>query len=217
MLARKKRVFVFFAIIYVIFISVFLYLLFFNSGLTLDREITPNGEKLFLSNEASHIINNIDIIDEKGNKIGFIAELKPKEKKVIEVPKEIIKITANAPWHVPVSIAIIKIEAGVPLNLSANYPKKVKVGTVFKIYLEICSDKMKTGEIETSIASDLLKTDDMDTDNDKLFERTIAMNGQKCINEDFEFEAIGKGTAQIIFKLKALNTIKELKVEMVIE
>jgi len=217
MLAKKKRIIAFFAIIYVVFIAIFLQLLFFNSGLKLDREIGPNGELLYLSNSSSHTITNIDISDEKNNKIGFIEELKQNEKKEITVPKGILKITASAPWHVPVSTAILKIEAGVPLNLSANYPKKVKVGTKFKIYLEICSDELKTGEIETTIDEKLLKTDEKDVDGDDSLDRIINMNNEKCIKEAFEFEAIEKGTSPIIFKLKALNTIKELEIEMVIE
>lgn len=217
MLEKKKRVLIFFAVVYVVFIAIFMQLLFFNGGLTLDREVTDSGEKLFLGNESSHIIKNIDLLDEKGNKIGFVEELKPKEKTAVDVPKGITKITASAAWHVPVSTAILKIEAGVPLNLSANYPKKVKTGNEFKVYLEICSDEMNTGEIETIIDQKSLTTIEKDIDDDMQYDRLINLNNEKCITEDFEFKAIAKGTAQIIFKLKALNTIKELKIDMVIE
>lgn len=217
MLENKKRVIFFFGIIYAVFIAIFLLLLFFNSGLKLDREVTSAGEKLFLSNTTSHLIKNIDILDEKGNKIGFIEELKPLEKKEIDVPKNITKITASAPWHVPVSTAILKIEAGIPLNLSANYPKTVKAGMNFKIYLEICSDELEEGEIEINLDEKILESEDMDTDNDGFLDRLISKAGEKCGTEEFGFKAIAKGTAQIIFKVKALNTIKELKIEMVIE
>ncbi|MEK6972755.1 MAG: hypothetical protein AABW72_01820 [archaeon] len=217
MLENKKRVIFFFGIIYAIFIAIFLLLLFFNSGLKLDREVTSAGEKLFISNTTSHLIKNIDILDEKGNKIGFIEELKPLEKKEIDMPKNIAKITASAPWHVPVSTAIIKMEAGIPLNLSANYPKMVKSGMNFKIYLEICSDEMEEGEIEINIDEKLLEADDSNIDNDGSLDRLITKEEGKCVTEEFEFTAIGKGTAQIIFKVKVLDTIKELKIETVIE
>ena len=163
------------------------------------------------------MIKNIDILDEKGNKIGFIEELKPLEKKEIDMPKNIAKITASAPWHVPVSTAIIKMEAGIPLNLSANYPKMVKSGMNFKIYLEICSDEMEEGEIEINIDEKLLEADDSNIDNDGSLDRLITKEEGKCVTEEFEFTAIGKGTAQIIFKVKVLDTIKELKIETVIE
>lgn len=211
MLKGKKRVLLVFAVIYLVFISILIYLLNFNTGLHFVKEETPKGIKLHLKNESVHLIRDVEIIDEKGEQIAFFEKLLPNEQQVINFGKKtMVKLEARAPFHIPtvVEFWVTNIPTEISLSYKTNYPLTVVKGNMFTIAVEICA---KGGSVSDIGVIPEINKENIEFSGEKIY---LDIGQNECKKASFQLKALKKGKTIIVFKIFALNSVKNIEAEI---
>lgn len=214
MLKGKKRNLFFFVVIYLVFGVLLTYLLYFNTGLEFVQEATEAGVKVYLKNSSVHLIQNIEVVDEEGEEIASFEQLLPEEKKLLEFGEKMdSRLQAKAPFHVSVEMKLgaAKVtKKGASLSYSTSYPSIVFEEEEFNVKVEVCAKENEIKGIE--IFPELnAKVEFLDGDK-------VVLNVAKdsCKEAAFNFKALQEGVTTIRFKIKALNSIKEVESKITI-
>ncbi len=191
---RKKRALAGFFFIFAFFSILLAYLLFASPGLKFEY---IEG-KLYLKNESSHVIEDIQIMSDDGSIIDCIPILRPNELERIILPEEKRNsvIIASAPFHREAKIRISQNIAEAALQLKARHEKAI-VGKKFKVFLEICNRTKEKlllqvrEEHEKSFLKEEPKT------------IVVSVKEDSCKELSYEFTALREGSTSIVFSVSS--------------
>jgi len=217
-LKRRRRTIIFFAAIYVLFGSAFIYLLFMTPGLDFAQQQVSDELEVFVLNNSMHIINNINVETNTEGKVLEVARLLPGEKKLIPIAEKTgtVGISASAPFHASISRDFLFQEDGTGIGegnvgIKTTMPSTVFTGIEFEAEIEICN----AGNLEVSLSVS-------EGHDSELLEGTtpaqdISIAAGNCEKAVFAMKALKTGKTKIYFNINALSFSKKVEREITIE
>lgn len=206
---RKKRALLLFSLVFIFFFVLVAYLLLMTPGLKF--EIIE--KKLYLKNESSHAIYDVQVKTESGEVIDCIDALKPGELVRIILPpeKKGALVVASAPFHREATQKVVfESETLSPLNIKVSH-EKAFVGEKFRVFLEMCNESSEDSYIKVAERHErsFLKEEN----------KTIIVNVKAgaCKKIPFEFTAVQKGATSITFDISGELFKESLKEDIMVE
>lgn len=223
MLPQKKRfVTVFFIGIYVIFGGIFLYLLFFNTGIAIIEELDPDTgiKHLYIENQSKRTIFNISVAYRAlgTDDIVEITDLnKLRSGKRYEIiydfPSGIenVEIIASAPFHQTIAKSIVLRFGETGLKYNFKIPNKIFVNNQFTLGFEICNDADadKVALVEESHTEGFFE--------EGTYAKSLNIEANSC--KDIEYYLTPKKTGQttIYFKVNVQNISDNRNITITVE
>jgi len=206
---RKKRALLLFSLIFAFFFVLVAYLLLMSPGLKF--EIIE--KKLYLKNESSHVIHDVQVRTEDGTIIDCIDALKPGELVRIILPpeKKSALVVASAPFHREIKQEVsFENKEMSPLKLSTSH-EDATINGKFKVFLEVCNNSSEDSYIKVAESHErsFLKEEN----------KTIIVNVKAgaCKKIPFEFTALQRGTTFVTFNISGELFKESISEEIVIE
>lgn len=221
--ARKVRVVRFFALIYIVFGASVLYLLYFNTGISLGGSAdTATGVfHITVKNSSIHLIRdlNVFVLDANGfeKNILSINALKPGEEKRIDLYEShavegVISLIAKAPFHLQVlkkiEIQRMGSEPKGELTVELKGQNKAFIGTAANFTLKICSSANDENEIK--IENKFSRNYFSSAEETK----TISLKKNECSEQVFKLLPSGRGKTTIVFNITTKQVNKRLEKEI---
>ncbi len=215
---RKKFAASAFLMMMAFFGAILAYLFFFNTGLEIIQNPALGESGFYLKNSSSHIIRDATVkaVDgEKKTLLIRVPKLMPGESAKIELPEQAqssVTLLAEAPHHLSVSrVVSIQREREVKLSHEIIVPEKVPVGVAFALKLKLCNQgpDIEGVEIEQVFPQGFFEAEEE--------KRVESLRHGECRSLNYTLTALKKGTATILFKVKALNYYDkfEAKIEVI--
>ncbi len=201
-----KRIFLIAAVL--VFLLFLLYLFFFNYGLIIQTEATPEPTA-FIVNTSFHRIEEIQIFI-NNNLVMSDFSLEPGQRK--EIPLIIGKntILAKAKNHLSAEEIIFKQEKTPDLSYLFEIPELIRKDENFKISVLLCNKTNIEKQVEIEV---LFDTNKIQNSFEKI---NIQISGNNCSEQEFEFIPITEGKLKIYFILSlgeyTETIIKEIEV-----
>lgn len=221
---KRKRVVLFFGLIYALFFVLLYYLLLFNQGLALVERADEATGKTFavVSNESSRVIYNVKIsyINVAGQKVTLeeLPKLMPSAEQAVSLaslPGELkeAKVVAEAPFHVSVEkrVATQAVSKTIRLSISISAPETAIIGSAFTLTLKVCNqgDAVENVRIEEQHSLDFFPQDMNST--------AIGVANGKCKTLEYRFMPAKDGETVIYFNIEAYDTIQKIEKNIRIE
>lgn len=220
---KRKRVVLFFILMFVMFAALLFYLMLFSQGLNLteSRDDTTGRTVAVVENESSRIIYNVTVsyVPEAGEKtaLATFEKLMPGDKKnvsLVEIPEgvEEAKIVAEAPFHMKVEKRVaIGVSRVINFSISISSPEIAFLGTKFALKLEICNqgDAVEGVEIHEQHEAEFF--------SERNDTKTMGLAEDACDELHYELTPILEGKTTIYFNIKAYDNIQEMKKTVTIE
>ncbi|MCX8189700.1 MAG: hypothetical protein N3F05_00525 [Candidatus Diapherotrites archaeon] len=205
---KVKRLLAVFSFVFVAYSSLAIYLIFFAPGLKFEII----NEKLYLKNESSHVIKNITVETDSGLIIDCIPVLAPYQKTRIYVPsdRKIGFVIAKAPFHKEAKQYAFAESPEAMLSIEVDQ-ENAKVGSKFKIYLNICN---KTSEDIFITVSETHDATFIKEENKTIL---FDVKAGGCRKTAFEYLPIKSGNTEIIFIVTGEFFKKEIAKKIGIE
>ena len=212
---RKKLAIAVFGVIYLVFGLIFVYMLFFNMGLSLDEKYdVEKGDKVVVfKNASSRVIKDIFIgyIDEVGRKNelmripaaypGYETEL---DLSALRGESEII-LVVEAPFHISVErkIALKASSTGLAYNL--QFPGLVIAKTPLMFQLQMCNNLDFTREITVE------ENHEKEFFAEELSTKPVTLGPNGCEVIEYTLVPLKQGATVIYFNVKVANNTEKLE------
>jgi hypothetical protein len=211
MLAKRKKVVVFFGVIILIYAVLLVYLMFFNQGLEIKQFQDIDGSiAFFLHNSSSHLIKDIKVYAVQGSQTSLIfelGELEPGKNAKIPVSEstQINELIATAPFHSTVSKTLsVSGTASLKLSTRVIAPSVMFKGKSSKVSLEICNEGSDLNAIVIE------ETHSQFSFEEENYLTEINLKNSECRLIDYPLTAKNAGETTIFFNIKALDTTKKI-------
>lgn len=220
--SNKKRIISVFILIYLVFGIALVYLLFFNTGLTLVQQVDESVlNKVFVKNDSIHIIKKIQIsyLNPEGSKVTFqeIPALSPSNTADVDISKiefQKFQLFAEAPFHSPVNQTIAMNESKKATNLKSTIlaSKVAFISLAYELKMELCNNSKAD-------LADVAIEERHDTSYFKEVPRkdVFDLKAGKCLSKDYSFMPIAEGQTTMYFNILADNTAETQKIEIAIQ
>ncbi len=202
--SRRNRILLSFALVYLVFAGLLVFLLFFNVGLEFETIREGNLKTTALANNSVHIIDNITVgyLDGAGNFVELerVKSLAPGETIPLDFNKEsvvngAITFRAMAPRH---QTAEKKVYDIVKVDYQLTVPSKAFENAGFFVELLLCNTgaaDVKNIGLDTTVNAEFL-----DSPNEiESFDLAVG----ECKLVSLNFKAKKSGTTAIVFNLES--------------
>ena len=195
---------------------IFIYLLFFYSGLELQQTINEQGDReLILINSSALVAENIEVsanLISGKQLIQIIPELFPGEKRKIiltGINQPVVILLIEAPFQKSLEQQIdLRAFQKIDLNTKIIATRTVFHGTDLNVSIELCNNgsTLKDVRIEEKHEPSYF--------SGKETTQLIDILSKSCESIDYSFNALKKGTTTIFFNIKVLDSMKTLTQEV---
>ncbi len=214
---KRKALSGIFIFIYIVFTLLLVYLLFFNTGLEVKEQLNPfTGTKdIFVVNATDRVINNVGVKYSAGGSGGDIngfAELKPKEKKRLDIDFLGIRqvtITAQAPFHQAASKLVdLNPKAGRPINI--EMPSPPQLGKPFEFSVEVCNHAGNDAAVKVQELHEPLVF--FSPNN----ETSLVLKSEECRKVEYSLVPGKAGETTIYFNVNFSNTNEQFQKAVIV-
>jgi hypothetical protein len=215
---KKKLVITGFAVIYIVFAVILLYLFFLSPNIQLKEIISNSGKQVYLINSTEREIHNIEVYFYENNEKKIIESvnlLKPGEQKEINLTQfkgmQKIKLFAEAPYHNIFELEISLESAEINLSYNIKSPKTIFKNTEFELILEICNSGKPAKEIK------IMQAHEQEIFKEESKTHFVSVQNNECKEIKYNLTPLNSGLTVILFNIEFENNTGNVTKELLIK